>query len=110
MHCADADVEVCLVVPGGAASGRQDEGSTDGDYATHPWNINNLPRNRGSTLRYLAGNELITGVQVRCNGPQATAAAHRQSAPTPLALVSLGLGCMHTAVNGSSGQTFHCPT
>lgn len=36
----------------------------EGDYATHSWNINNLPRNRGSTLRYLAGDELITGVQV----------------------------------------------
>ena len=33
-------------------------------YSTHPWNINNLPRHRGSTLRYLAGDELITGVQV----------------------------------------------
>lgn len=36
---------------------------TEAHYSTHPWNINNLPRHRGSTLRYLAGDELITGVQ-----------------------------------------------
>lgn len=84
---------------GGAASGRQDEANADGDYATHPWNINNLPRNRGSTLRYLAGNELITGVQVRCNGPQATAAAHRRSAPTPF-----GSGVLRTWVHAHRCQ------
>ena len=33
-------------------------------YAVHGWNINNLPRHQGSVLRYLEGDELITGVQV----------------------------------------------
>ncbi|GIL43086.1 hypothetical protein Vafri_875 [Volvox africanus] len=33
-------------------------------YACHPWNINNLPRARGSMLRYLETNEFITGVMV----------------------------------------------
>eukprot|EP00884_Botryococcus_braunii_P001080 jgi/Botrbrau1/10973/Bobra.0383s0027.1 len=34
------------------------------EYACHKWNINNLPRNRGSVLRYIVGDELITGVMV----------------------------------------------
>ena len=37
------------------------------DYAVHGWNINNLPRHQGSVLRYLEGDELITGVQVRAS-------------------------------------------
>ena len=35
------------------------------EYAAHGWNINNLPRHQGSVLRYLEGDELITGVQAR---------------------------------------------
>ncbi len=42
-----------------AAEARQRE------YAAHGWNINNLPRHQGSVLRYLEGDELITGVQAR---------------------------------------------
>ena len=42
-----------------AAAARQRE------YAAHGWNINNLPRHQASVLRYLEGDELITGVQVR---------------------------------------------
>ena len=34
-------------------------------YSRHCKNINNLPRHQGSVLRYLEGDELITGVQVR---------------------------------------------
>ncbi|KAK9803314.1 hypothetical protein WJX73_000542 [Symbiochloris irregularis] len=33
-------------------------------YSEHPWNINNLTRCKGSVLRYLVGEELITGVMV----------------------------------------------
>ncbi|KAK9864104.1 hypothetical protein WJX84_004798 [Apatococcus fuscideae] len=33
-------------------------------YSKHAWNINNLPRCKGSVLRYLIGEELITGVMV----------------------------------------------
>jgi len=33
-------------------------------YAEHPWNINNMPRSTSSVLRYLLGDELITGVMV----------------------------------------------
>eukprot|EP00891_Asterochloris_glomerata_P005677 jgi/Astpho2/5677/Aster-02919 len=33
-------------------------------YSEHPWNINNLPRCKGSVLHYLIGDELITGVMV----------------------------------------------
>jgi hypothetical protein len=44
-----------------AATARQRE------YAAHGWNINNLPRHQGSVLRYLEGDELITGVQVRAS-------------------------------------------
>ena len=47
-----------------AAAARQRE------YAAHGWNINNLPRHRGSVLRYLEGDELITGVQARAAAAQ----------------------------------------
>lgn len=40
-------------------------------YSRHGWNINNLPRHQGSVLRYLEGDELITGVQVRAPTPSA---------------------------------------
>ncbi|KAL0051456.1 hypothetical protein WJX82_007798 [Trebouxia sp. C0006] len=33
-------------------------------YSEHAWNINNLPRCKGSVLRYYIGDELITGVMV----------------------------------------------
>ncbi|BDA42391.1 probable lysine-specific demethylase JMJ703 at N-terminal half [Coccomyxa sp. Obi] len=33
-------------------------------YSEHKWNINNMPRCKGSVLRYLVGEELITGVMV----------------------------------------------
>jgi hypothetical protein len=33
-------------------------------YSSHPWNINNMPRNRGSVLRYLRVTEPVTGVMV----------------------------------------------
>jgi len=52
-----------LAPDAGAANQVRPE-ETEAHYSTHPWNINNLPRHRGSTLRYLAGDELITGVQV----------------------------------------------
>lgn len=51
-------------IAGAGEGGKHDDAKVDSDFAAHSWNINNLPRNRGSTLRYLAGNELITGVQV----------------------------------------------
>lgn len=33
-------------------------------YATHPWNVNNMPRGAASVLRYIETDELITGVMV----------------------------------------------
>lgn len=40
------------------------EAAREKEYSLHGWNINNLPRHQGSVLRYLEGEELITGVQV----------------------------------------------
>ena len=98
-HRADASLPG---IAGGAGSNKQDEANSDGDYATHPWNINNLPRNRGSTLRYLAGNELITGVQVPCSRVPvkflAVTAAPAVTVPWGLAPVHLALyqnACVH---------------
>ncbi|MEW5310086.1 MAG: hypothetical protein WDW38_001916 [Sanguina aurantia] len=34
------------------------------EYSTHPWNVNNMPYNKGSALRYMDVDELITGVMV----------------------------------------------
>ena len=84
----------CECVFGAAQSGAKDVKTedSDGGFPTHPWNINNLPRNRGSTLRYLAGDELITGVQVwqplHCSAPL-------RLAPDP---ISAG-GCTPAASN-----------
>jgi hypothetical protein len=86
MHRADAGVPG--IAGGATTSGKLEEANSDGDYATHPWNINNLPRNRGSTLRYLAGNELITGVQVPC---QWSASVHCCSFGSPALVVPSAL-------------------
>ena len=62
--------DTIYIVPFSFAAGLSDDVRpevSEAHYSTHPWNINNLPRHRGSTLRYLAGDELITGVQVRAS-------------------------------------------
>ena len=46
------------------AAREEAEAAREEEYGRHGWNINNLPRHQGSVLRYLEGDELITGVQV----------------------------------------------
>ncbi|KAK9803401.1 hypothetical protein WJX72_006240 [[Myrmecia] bisecta] len=65
-------LEQHLAKTGQAAKVDKDENSgekrvmTEEDiaYSQHAWNINNLPRCKGSVLRYVIGEELITGVMV----------------------------------------------
>ncbi|KAK9825321.1 hypothetical protein WJX74_009284 [Apatococcus lobatus] len=64
-HLTQAAEAKGLKDPGGAAAAAQRH-FTDKEtaYSKHAWNINNLPRCKGSVLRYLIGEELITGVMV----------------------------------------------
>lgn len=51
--------------PTDARSGRHLKPSEQAKmYNNHPWNINNMPFNSGSVLRYINVDELITGVMV----------------------------------------------
>ena len=59
------DKLVCCAVEREAVAAAEEAAEREKLYSRHGWNINNLPRHQGSVLRYLEGDELITGVQVR---------------------------------------------